>query len=326
MPDKELFAAAAMGRLGTEAEIEAQGKRLLADARAKETVAAFFTDWLALDELADKPKSTKAYPEYDQTLAGAMVSETRAFTQHVTFEGDGRFATLLEAGYSFVNQGLAGVYGIPGLKGTSMQRVDLNPVQRAGLLTQPAFLALTGSADGSNPARRGAAVVTKLLCREIPVPPANVPPPKPPTAGGTTRARFAEHAMNDCARACHGLIDPIGFGFEAYDGIGKFRTTDNGQAVDASGSILLDGMNKPFNGGIELGRAIAASAEARACFARQWMRFGFVRDTSDADQASLAGATTRFSRPEAGVKELLLAVATSRSFRYRAPAPGEVLP
>jgi hypothetical protein len=326
MPDKDLFAAAAAGRLATAADVEAQARRMLNDAKARDTVATFFADWLALDELKDKPKDPKAYPEYNDALKAAMLDETRAFAQGVVFDGDGRWSTLLGASYSFVNQALAAVYGLPQVKGTTLQRSDLNPAQRAGFLTQPGFLALTGSADGSNPVRRGKAVYTMLLCREIPPPPANVPMPKPASAGGTTRQRFVEHDMNECAKACHGLIDPIGFAFENYDGIGKYRTTDNGQPVDSSGSVTVDGAAHSFGNALELGKALGGSAETKGCFATQWMRFALLRDETEADRASLQAAATGFGRAESSVRDLMVAVATSRSFRYRSPSAGEVLP
>jgi len=204
--------------------------------------------------------------------------------------------------------------------------MDLNASQRAGFLTEPAFLSLTGAADGSHPVRRGKAIYEKLLCRTLPPPPANVPPAKPASAGGTTRERFTEHDTNDCAKSCHGVMDPIGFAFENYDGIGKYRTTDNGKPVDASGKVTLDGAEHAFANAVELSGLLAASAEVRRCFATQWVRFALARNESGADQASIDGAAAGFGRPEATMRDLLVAVTTMRSFRYRAPAQGEVLP
>jgi hypothetical protein len=325
MPDRPLFDAAAAGKLGTTAEVEAQARRLLADPRARETVAAFFEEWLALDTLADKAKDPKVYPQYDDALRAAMTAETRAFVANVVFEGDGRWGSLLGGGFSFLNQALGGVYGLA-VTGPDLRRTDLNRTQRAGLLTQPAFLALTGAADGSHPVRRGKALYEKLLCRELPPPPANVPPAKPASSGGTTRQRFAEHDTNDCARACHTLIDPLGFAFEGYDGIGRYRTSDNGQPVDASGAVPLDGADRSFSDAVGLSAVLGASAEVRRCFTTQWVRFALARRETEADQASLVGAAAAFARPEATVRDLMIAVATMRSFRYRSPSPGEVSP
>src|SRR5204863_3143017 len=121
------------------------------------------------------------------------LAESRAFAEDVVFDGDGRYRTLLGAGYSFVNQALGRVYGMPAVQGTALSRTDLRPGERAGFLTQASFLSLTGAADGSHPVRRGKAIFLKLLCGELPPPPANVPPAKSPSATTTTRERFVEH-------------------------------------------------------------------------------------------------------------------------------------
>jgi hypothetical protein len=326
MPDRDLFAAAAAGHLGTPAEVQGQARRLLGDARAKDTVAAFFADWLQVDALEEKAaKDPKVYPEFDAGLKAAMAAETRAFVESVVFDGDGRWGTMLGASFSFVNQALAGVYGMAQVTGSNLRRAELDATQRAGFLTQPSFLTLTGAADGSHPVRRGKAIYEKLLCRTLPPPPANVPPAKPASAGGTTRERFAEHDGNDCARACHSLIDPLGFAFENYDGIGKYRTMDNGKNVDASGEVTLDGAPRRFNDAVELSALLAGSAETRRCFATQWVRFALSRNESSADAASVELAAASFLAPESTVRELMVAVATMRSFRYRIPSPGEVL-
>jgi hypothetical protein len=322
MPDADLLTAAAAGHLGTADEVQAQARRMLADVRARDTVAAFFSEWLALDQLDQTAKDPKAYPQYDDALRAAMIGETTAFVRDVVFAGDGRWGTLLGAPYSFVNQALGGLYGVA-MSGTGLQRADLDPRQRGGFLTEASFLTLTGSVDGSHPVRRGKAVFEKLLCGELPPPPANVPPAKPASAGGTTRERFVEHDSNDCARACHGLIDPIGFAFESYDGIGRYRTTDNGKPVDATGWVTLDGRKQTFDGALALGQLLAGSDEARRCFATQWIRFALVRNEQEADRASVQAAAAGFGRTEATVRDLLVAVTASRSFRYRSPSPGE---
>jgi hypothetical protein len=156
--------------------------------------------------------------------------------------------------------------------------------------------------------------------------PDDVPPPKPPSAGGTTRERFAEHARAECARACHEKLDPLGFAFEHYDGIGRYRTMDNGGVVDARGEVLLDGEVKPFKDAIALSAVLAQSDHVRRCFATQWMRFALGRHEQQEDAASIDELVSAFAAADHGVRELILAVARTRSFRYRTPSRGEVLP
>jgi hypothetical protein len=323
MPDDALFASAASGELNTLAGVTAAARRLLADPKARGTVSSFFSDWLALDGLAARAKDATLYPQYTPALQTAMLAETSTFVQSVVFDGDGRWSTLLGAPYTYIDQSLGTLYGAQ-VMGTGVQRTMLNASQRSGFLTQASFLALTGTTEGSDPPRRGAAVLTKLMCRPLPPPPANVPPPAPASAGGTTRQRFTAHDMNPCAHGCHTTMDPIGFAFENYDGIGGYRTTDNGLPVDASGSVSVDGASQSFNDAIGLVQILTKSNQVRQCFSTEWARYALDRPDTPDDQASLAAVALAFSQDTAGVQDLMTAVATMRSFRYRTPAPGEM--
>jgi hypothetical protein len=326
MPDKALFDAAAANKLATEADIETQARRMLADPKAKDTITAFFLEWLSLEQVPDRPKDTMLYPQWNDALKAAMVAETQAFVGNVAFDGDGKLDTILTAKFSFVNQPLAQLYGLSGVTGTATQMKSLDPTQRSGILTQSGFLTLTGASDGSNPVKRGRKVYERLLCQTLPPPPNNVPPPKPPTPGLTTRQRFMEHDQQACAMGCHNIMDPIGFGFEHYDGLGAWRTLDQGLPVDASGSIEIDGAKKPFADAIELSNILALSPQVRGCMVMQMARFALYRDGTTDDQASLNAAYTAFSNGSFSMKELLVGVAKTRTFRYRSLAAGEVQP
>ncbi len=323
MPDKDLFDAAAAGKLATDADITAQAKRMLADAKAKDAATAFFREWLELDDIAPLPKDGKAYPDYNDALKGALVDGTDAFARSVLFDGGGKLETLLTADYTFSNQVLAKVYG-NSATGTTVSKTMLDTSQRLGLLTEPAFLTLAGSPDGSNPVKRGKAVYTKLMCGELPPPPPNVPPAKPATAGGTTRQRFTEHDQNACAKGCHLLMDPIGYAFEHYDGIGRYRTMDNGQPVDSTGMINIDGADKSFADAVELTKILSTSATVRDCFAKQWFRFAVGRTETDGDAPAMASVATAFATNQFDMRDLAPAIAASRSFRFRSVAVGEV--
>jgi len=323
MPDQALFDAAKAGQLATPATVDAQARRLLADPKARPMVGAFVEQWLGLADVATVPKSAMVYPEFNDDLKAAMSAETAAFVSNVVFDGDGLLSTLLTGRFGFPSKPLAPLYGVATQSSVPV-RTDLPAAQRAGLLTQAAFLAVSGNPDGSNPVKRGKRVLTQLLCGTLPPPPAVVPPPKPASAGGTTRQRFAEHDMQACAVGCHGVMDPLGFAFEHYDGIGKYRTTDNGQPVDSTGSVTLGGTTHAFADAVELAGVLAASQEARNCFVTQVARFAFARGETDADQASLDRAATTFAMASGGVRELLVSIATSRSFLYRSPAAGEM--
>ena len=323
MPDQALFDAAAAGKLSADADIAEQARRMLADDKAKDAATAFFREWLEIDQIAPLPKDAKAYPDYNDGLKAALVDGTEAFARNVLFESGGKLETLLTADYTFSNQTLGKVYG-NSASGTTVGKTMLDTTQRLGLLMEPSFLTLTGAPDGSNPVKRGKAVYTKLLCGSLPPPPPNVPPAKPATAGGTTRQRFAEHAENECARGCHMLMDPIGFAFEHYDGIGRYRTMDNNQPVDSTGMLMLDGVNHSFTDAVQLTKILSTSDTVRNCFAKQWFRFAVGREETDSDAPSLESIATAFATNQFDMRDLAPAIAASRSFRFRSLAAGEV--
>ncbi len=325
MPDPMLFTAAAGGQLSTAAGVEAQVTRMLADGKAQDMVADFVDDWMDVNVIAARPKDAALYPTWTPELAAAMETEFRGFGTSVVL-GSGLLSELLTGTKSSVNQALASLYGISGVTGTTAKPVTLPASERGGLLTLAGFLATTGVSDGSSPVRRGHTVYTRLLCQILPDPPANVPPAKPPTPGLTTRQRFVEHDQNACTGACHVAMDPIGFGFEHYDGIGRFRATDQNLAVDSSGTITLDGQTRTFPDAVALGSLLAGSADVQACVAKQVMRYALNRWDTPADAASIAAARTTFQGGGLDIRKLMAGVATSRTFRYRASAAGEVLP
>lgn len=325
MPDQALFDAAAAGALSTDAEVKAQAERLLALPEARAAVASFFADWLRMngEQIAARDKDLELYPEFLPDLQSAMATETERFVTSVVFEGDGTFQSLLTSPSSVVNAPLAKLYGLAA-PGADFAPVRLDGTQRSGLLTRAAFLSVTAAANGSNPVKRGKRVYQGLLCKDLVPPPGVViPPADPPTAGGTTRQRFARHEENACA-GCHVLLDPLGFAFENYDGIGKYRTTDNGLPVDAASSTTLDGASVSFKNGVELSAILAQSKEAQNCFAKHWVRYALDRLETDFDQASLETANQAFSQGGFKIPALISGLTAARSFRYRALAEGEV--
>jgi hypothetical protein len=322
MPDAALFAAAAANQLGDATAVETQVRRMLADPRANDTYLSFITDFLDLDTLADTPKDPAVYSAFPG-LAPVMASEVQSLVTGI-MGSSGRFADLMTGTSSYANQSLATFYGVPGVTGTALKPVMLNPAQRAGILTSGAFLALTGDTSGSNPPRRGKAIYTKFLCGVMPPPPNNVPKPADPSTGGTMRQRMEAHDLNPCAGSCHRIIEPLGFAFEEYGGIGEFRTVDNNAAVDSSGSILLDGQTHPYSNAPELVRLLAASPTVQSCFATQWLRYAFGRAETPGDQASLNAATSALAST-GDIRELIVALARSRTFLFRTTTDMEMV-
>jgi Protein of unknown function (DUF1592)/Protein of unknown function (DUF1588)/Protein of unknown function (DUF1585)/Protein of unknown function (DUF1595)/Protein of unknown function (DUF1587) len=325
MPDTTLFAAAAAGQLGDLSSVESQVRRMLKDPKAAGTFADFFSDWLDLDTPV-APKDPSLYPQYNDALAAAMTAEVQSFVNSIVVDGSGRFDEILTGTSSFANQDLAALYGITGVRGSALVPVSLDPAQRSGLFTTAAFLSLNGAPTGSDPPRRGNAIYERLLCEVLPASPPNMPAVDPPTpGGGTTRQRFDKYDTMACATACHAQIDPLGFAFENYDGIGAYRTTDNGAPVDPSATVTLDGHATTVADARGLLSVMATSDEVQTCFARQWLRYGLGRLETADDLSSLNAAASAFKSNMRDIRELVVAVATSSSFRYRTPGTGEVL-
>ena len=325
MPDDVLFAAAKAGQLGDAASVEAQMRRMLKDAKAGSTIGDFFVDWMDLDLLVDKPKDLMTYPLYTDAMPTSMAGEVQNVVKAVMVEGSGHFDDLMTGTNSFVDATLAPLYGITGITGTAFKAVALDPTQRSGLFTSGGFMSLTGGSAGSDPPRRGKAVLYKLLCRTLPPPPPVVPDPRPVTPGLTTRQRFEEHSMNPCATACHNILDPLGFAFENYDGIGQYRTMDNNLPVNASVTLTLDGQPKTVSDARGMLAAMATSDEVQTCFTRQWFRYALGRmDTAD-DLPSVNATASTFKAASRDVRELMVGLTKSPTFRYRTPGAGEVL-
>ncbi|MEM6992287.1 MAG: DUF1592 domain-containing protein [Myxococcota bacterium] len=325
MPDDALLAAAGAGELAEAATLAEQAERMLDDPRASDAIASFHRQWLHLDALDGLEKNLEAYPAFDTAVRDAMLNETTRFADWVIRNDDARLETLLTASYSFVEGPLFELYGMtPPADHDPTQPVELDPTQRAGLLTQAGVLAMHAHADQSSPIRRGKLVRENLLCTPLAPPPPDVdivPPPIDPTA--TTRERFEQHRADPACAGCHVLIDPLGFGFEHYDGIGAWRDTEAGKPVDASGEVVAtDDINGTFDGALELSQLLAGSEQVRTCVAQQWFSFGFGRTPAEDDGCSFDTMTAAFAESDHDIRQLLITMVTTDSFRYRRQPEG----
>jgi hypothetical protein len=315
MPDEALFAAAEAGRLGTRAEIGAQAKRMLDDPRAAAMVTGFAGQWLQLDKLADAEKDVTVYKTYKPELLGLFQRETEAFVDNV-WKTDAKLSSLLTASYTFVNGPLAQFYGITGVSGDAFQKVPAEAGHRAGLLTQASLLAANAAPDQSSPVHRGVFVREQLFCNDLPPPPPEVnanPPALDPKQ--TTAERFAAHRADPKCASCHELIDPIGLGFEHFDGIGLWRTMEGTKPVDAHGNILGTDVAGPFDGALELADKLARSKDVSACMVTHWFRFGNGRDVGADDACTMETLSGAFK--DGSMRDLLLALVQSDAFLFR---------
>jgi hypothetical protein len=318
-PDAQLATAADMGQLGTLDQLRAQATRLFADQRGVNMIIDFHNQWLGYFAW-EMGKDVKVYPEFD-SLKPSLLEETNRFLADVFKTDGGKLETLFTSASSVINAPLAALYGVKGpATATDWAKIGLDPKQRAGLFTQASFLAAHGSYDASSPIRRGLAIRERIFCAPMPVPPPGADATFPPaTPSQTTRQRFDKHRTDPTCASCHELMDKLGYGYETYDGIGRYRTTENGVAVDDSGEIISTDIDGTFKGAADLSRKLLGSAQVQDCVTTQWFRYAFGRMDIDADQCTLNTLGKAFKGGDLNVSDLLAAIVDSDAFRtYRA--------
>jgi hypothetical protein len=314
-PDAKLANLADSGGLRTPEAMRAEAKRMLEDPRAQDMINDFTWRWLDLDDLETLEKDEMKFPDF-AALHPLMGEELKRFANSVFTDGEGKLETLLTAPYTITNPALAKLYGVK-TTGNDWQKVDLDPTQRSGILTQSAFLATHGH-EGSAPIFRGIAIREQLLCVDLPPPPpgadALAPPPSPTR---TTRDRLVEHRKNPECAGCHSLMDVLGYGFESFDDIGRYRTTENNVKIDDTGELIGTDVDGSFKGPIELGKRLAKSTQVQKCVTKQWFRYALGRMDTDVDSCTLDAVFQRFQKSDLRLPELLMALVESDGFRIR---------
>lgn len=271
-PDTELLSSAASGELSTPDGREAEARRLLGTPAGRERFVRVVREWLGIDDVARREKAQSVYPEF-ASASQAMENESRAFVEEVLFNSTGTLTELLTADWTIAEEPLAAVYGLtPAGAG---QRTSLAGVGRRGILNQAAFLSVFATNNGSHPVFRGVAIMRRIACLDTPDPGALGIVVSFPASDSTrtTRARFEEHTIDPGCAGCHETIDAFGFTMESFDGMGRFRTTENDLPIDTAATIDagsdLDGA---YGDSSALAEALAASASVKACLARQIFR------------------------------------------------------
>ncbi len=254
IPDDELRQVAAAGKLHEPAVLERETRRMLADPKAEALVSNFAGQWLYLREVKNQHPQAK---EFDDNLREAFRRETELFFESIIRE-DHNALDLLNADYTFVDERLARHYGIPNIYGSQFRRVTLPGNDRRGLLGQGSILLVTSVSNRTSPVARGKWVLENILGSPPPLPPPNVPALEDTGKTGgpapvSVRQKMELHRSNPVCAACHKIMDPIGFSLENFDLTGKWRTKDEGVAVDASGQ-MVDGTK--LNGPASLREAL----------------------------------------------------------------------
>jgi hypothetical protein len=317
MPDEPLFAAAAGGTLRSQDQVTAQAERLLGQGGP---AVSFHEELFGLQGLATElEKDAAKFPEFKPAWRDSIAKESSLFLGEIFGKGQG-LTELLTAPVTFVDATLASLYGVKAPAGAGFGRVELDPKQRAGFLTQIGFLARSGETE-SDPILRGAFINQRLLCLDLAPPPdatANIA--QPPPSARTNRQRVTAITSSAMCAACHhAVINPAGFAFENYDALGRYRTTEGGAPVDAADTYDFASGAKSFRDGIEFSRLLADSPEVHRCYAQGWFSYLEGRSPRPEDEPFVKWLAARSLGERASLKSLALAVVTDDSFLTRLP-------
>lgn len=318
MPDDELLALAEKNELRKTDVIQQQVKRLLKDRRSEAFVENFALQWLnlrSLDELVPDPEK---FPEYSPQLRDDMLRETTKFFDHVLRE-DLSTLELLDGKFTFVNERLAKHYGLAGVQGDEFRKVSLDGARgRAGLLTQASILTVTSNPGRTSPVKRGKWIMENILGTAPPPPPPNVPSlevTQKAAPGASLREQLKIHRENAICNSCHRQMDDLGFGFEHFDAVGRWRDRDGQHDVDASG-ILPSG--DKFNGSTELIAILKGrSKQVSRCLAEKLMTYALGRGLEYYDRCAVDKLLDTHAADSYRFSTLITQIVLSEPFQMR---------
>jgi hypothetical protein len=310
-PDDELLARAGDGELHDADALRAEFDRMLVDPKSAALYDGFVSQWLQLGKLGAATPDVAMFPEFSEELRAQMNEETRLFFEGIR-ERDGSALEIITGTQTYANAAIAAIYGVTGVTGTELVPIDTDPARRAGVLTMPAILTMTSNSTSPNIVKRGVWLAEAILCAAPPPPPEGIPPQPDPEPGETERERLARHRLDPSCGSCHNLIDPLGFAFENYDAIGKWRDEADGEPVDSLGN-LPDG--REFDGVVEMAALLASGQEYPLCVSSKLMTYALGRTMSGEEQCVLADIGAQTVTPDSTLSDLLWAVVTSDVFQ-----------
>ena len=318
IPDASLLEMAAQGRLGDEDVLSQQVQRMLTDPRAEALMENFVGQWLNLRELEEVEPQDAAF---DDALREAMRQETLLFFQSLVHE-DKNLLILLDANYTYLNEGLAAHYGIEDVWGGYMRRVALpENSPRRGLLGHGSILTATSVPDRTSPVIRGAWIVENLLGARVPSPPPGVetnleaPAPGQDVQANTLRQRLEMHRVDPACASCHKIMDPVGFALENFDLVGRWRSLDNGLPIDTS-SEMVDGTY--VDGPATLRAALLARPDAfKASISERLLTYALGRELEHYDEPAVRRIMKQADAEGFTMTALVKAVVMSDPFQQR---------
>jgi hypothetical protein len=318
MPDDELFQLAAANKLHEDAVLEAQAKRLLADPRAQELTRHFAGAWLRFEELFNSvDPDRRKFPAFNDALRQAMYDEALTFADNILRQ-NGRLVDFLDSDYTYANEPLAKLYGIPGVQGAALRKVSFTDHRRGGLLGMAAILTTTSYPQRTSPVLRGKWVLEEILGTPPPPPPPNVPklPEDDRTLKEVTlRQRLEKHRSQAVCAGCHARLDPPGFSLENFDSIGQWRDSENGKAID-SGGVTPDG--RAFHGPEEFRKILLQDKDKFIrVFCSRLLGYALNRGLEIQDQPTQLRMEEALKKSDFHCEPVILALVKSYPFRWR---------
>ena len=329
MPDDELLALSESGKLHLPAVLDAQVARMLADPKSAAFAENFTGQWLetrTLDAIRPDPKK---FPEWSPELKEAMRTETRMFFESVMRE-NGPISDFLDGSYTFLNELLAKHYGIAGVTGAEFRRVELTPnepngAQRSGVLTQAAVLTVSSYPSRTSVVLRGKFILENILGAPPPPPPPDVPRLNEAAVGvsQSQRQQMEAHRSDPVCASCHSKMDALGFAFENYDAIGRWRSQDSDIPIDSSGG-LPDG--RTFHGAAGLKDLLKQNMpEFARCLASKLLTYSLGRalnpNKDEDDRAAVRAVAAEAAQNGYKFQAMITAIVHSPSFQQRKGEP-----
>lgn len=324
MPDEELFRLAGGKKLRDPRVLEAQTRRMIQDAKSKTFAENFTSQWLGTRRLESSVQPDPGrFPTFTPGLRAAMQAEPVEFF-HSLLREDASLLKLLDADYTFANADLAKLYGITNLAGAELRRVALTDRNRGGVLGMAGVLTLTSYPQRTSPVLRGKWVLEEIFGTPPPPPPSMVkslPQDDKPKDGLTLRQRLEQHRVKPECAACHRRMDPLGFGLENFDAIGRWRTQISGQPVDARGELTT---GEKFEGAVELKKILL---EKKPQFVRnlteKTLAYALGRGVEFYDIPTIRQLTATLAAKDYRSSTLIVEIVKSYQFQYRRPRTAE---
>ena len=312
-PDQTLLKAAGSGQLKSREQIHAQAERMVKDLRTQAKVREFFHQWLKVEHVPDLAKDPSKYPGFDASVASDLRTSLDLFLDDILWKKQADFRQLLLSDQIYLNGRLATFYGVELPPDAPFRKVELDQGRRAGVLTHPYLLANFAYTSTSSPIHRGVFIARSVLGRSLRPPPEAVSPLAPDLhASLTTRERVTLQTSPNACVTCHGMINPLGFGLENFDAVGRFRTEESGKTVDVQGSYEPpSGEIHQYRGARELAQLLAASDETHEAFVQQLFHHMVQQPIRAFGPRQLADLRKSFADHHDNIRDLLVEIVTA---------------